>query len=32
MILVPDSEIIEMDIDGMQDQKYKNLLQKQINY
>lgn len=32
MIPVPDSEIIEVDIDGMHDQKYKNLLQKQINF
>ncbi len=32
MIPVPDSEIIEVDIDGMQDQKSRNLLLKQINY
>ncbi len=32
MIPVPDSEIIDINIDAMQDQKYKNLLFKQINY
>ena len=32
MLPVPDSEIIEVNIKGIQDEKYKNLLLKQINF
>lgn len=32
MIPVPDSEIVEVDIENMLDLKYKNLLLKQINF
>ena len=32
MIPVPESELIKIDVDAEQDQAYKGLLQKQINY